>query len=51
MSEGIGKFEFGNKKKERENNIPLMFLAFLFWFPLAVTAFRFWWDFFNWLFV
>lgn len=49
MSDGIGKFEFGNKKKEVS---PFAyFLAFVFWMPLVVMAVRFWWDFFNWLFV
>lgn len=48
MSEGIGKFEFGKKK---ETSPVAYFLAFAFWMPLVVTAVRFWWDFFNWLFV
>jgi hypothetical protein len=48
MSEGIGKFEFGKKK---EVSSFAYFLAFAFWMPLVVTAVRFWWDFFNWLFV
>lgn len=48
MADGIGKFEFGKKK---ETSPFAYFLAFTFWMPLVVTAIRFWWDFFNWLFI
>lgn len=49
MNENIGKFEFRQRKEKPINGLAY-FLGFAFWIPLGITAFRFWWDFFVWLF-
>ena len=41
------------KKRDEDSKINKLsyFFAFFIWTPLIVTIFKFWWDFFTWLFI